>query len=53
MTNKKKLRTSNRTPRVPVRFDDHVVSSLGHKRTERGVDVNKKVSGIVVLRKQM
>ena len=43
MTNKKKQRTSNRTPRVPVRFNDHVVNNLGYKRTDVEVVSMRKV----------
>ena len=43
MTNRKNQRTSNRNLRAPVWLNDHVVSSLGHKRNEKDVDVSKKV----------
>ena len=42
MSNKKKERTSNRTPRVPLKFNDHIVSSLGQKRVENVAEVNSK-----------
>lgn len=44
MTNKKNQRTSKRNRRAPIWLDDHVVSSLGHKRNEKEVDVRKKVA---------
>ena len=44
MKNNKNQRTSKRNPRAPIWLDDHVVSSLGHKRNEKEVDVNKKVN---------
>ncbi|PWA49031.1 ATPase, F1/V1/A1 complex, alpha/beta subunit, Zinc knuckle CX2CX4HX4C [Artemisia annua] len=46
MTNKKSQnqRTSKRNPRAPIWLEDHVVGSLGHKRNEKEVDVNKKVN---------
>ncbi|PWA86097.1 hypothetical protein CTI12_AA142600 [Artemisia annua] len=46
MTNKKSQnqRTSKRNPRALIWLDDHVVSSLGHKRNEKEIDVSKNVS---------